>query len=1157
MAVIRQRQQVFSKPIGVTRMDTGEADLWRTVKAGADELTSVAFKEGARIAEETATKQGNDLALSAITTIDPVTGEPEAFSQVEGQGSIAAAAFRRVVDARYMDNVDNNIRTKAAEYALKYESPAAYEEQMSKYIADVVEQTGVEGKYANIIMDKGTEYLKSTKINLMQKARARYRTDQSDYLLVKAMQDSSRLYDLATQGGDNLTTALFEFNESYGPTTLNGEPSQMQSGADSGLLKGSQLLKYRIAGRTSIAQGFLSYVMEDINNLNVREDFIKYIKTRGQYGAIPRTILEDQSKLNNFKTLFGKHDEGFLGVVTDAKGRQIQVSETGYVDFQNLPDVLQFAKSISGDMTRAEARAQQNINDTKAIVSLQMQNLADLEAISMIESIPVDVSNQFMSALAELQISDPFQDQVVGPYAEANALQSVGQAAINNATTMVQGLQERLLKSTPTDKNPYTSTEYQSDVKEINRATLAALLKQGVLSGGGVDTVAFESMVAGESVNLQGVSVEQQVIAKLITSNPSIYNSEDDVSFAKKYINDIKNDFVDEQIKAQRSLEVSQLYAGATRALDDNPQEDFKIAEALKAALTRAELDGVITTEQKRRDLNKYGTYRAKAYIADAFTAGGAITAQQYAELSLYVKNKSLPNNANRELVRVYGDRILDRLEQGQDPAGISQHLGTISSKMKTSEDIATAKLKTQSMILDANMGTSKAERINTAKASDQQVLSLLGLNVEGDPTGELSSKVIEQVFTSSFSLGDPSQYKIGDDEFNINNAARIIMSEAQRGIMSNGLAQLFNKLASPNHGDLNPQQVENAMSHFANMHYFVHDNGVTSSIIDRDSYSDLYNKSTLDNLSSVYLISQSLGTRQYSEILTAMNKPLTTAQQQLKTQEFGSGAKFIHSDETIKALGLSYEAAPRMAALAEHFYNSGTPVQNIPQLIVSEYETTHPVTDGYVLDYGQTDIGRSRGALIKVIPNPKLREAFIDDVASNLPEGYRFGVNPTVWNEVTSGNVFGVLASAVEESKEAFLIPLPKSNDNAFYWILSEIIYSKDSDGNSIPMGTAPIRNEDTGTVMFFSDNEDYLNNLSAQIKAENTASAQPTADQIEDRKTMRKTGKTVSIQDVDPNFNPSVSQGGFFAATGKGESLDYRKRAEENARKIIEGAK
>jgi hypothetical protein len=245
------------------------------------------------------------------------------------------------------------------------------------------------------------------------------------------------------------------------------------------------------------------------------------------------------------------------------------------------------------------------------------------------------------------------------------------------------------------------------------------------------------------------------------------------------------------------------------------------------------------------------------------------------------------------------------------------------------------------------------------------------------------------------------------------------------------------------------------------------------------------------------------------------------------------------------------------MAALAEHFYNSGTPVQNIAQLIVVEYETTYPKTDGYVLDYGQTDIGRSRGALIKVIPNEKLREAFIDDVASNLPEGYRFGVNPTAWNEITSGNVFGVLASAVEESKEAFLIPLPKSNDNAFYWILSEIVYAKDSDGNLIPTGTAPVRNEDTGTVMFFSDNEDYLNNLSAQIKADNTAAAQPTTAQLEDRKTMKKTGKTVSIQDVDPNFDPSISQGGFFATTAKGESLDLRERAKENARKIIEGAK
>ena len=97
MAVIRQRQQVFSKPIGVTRMDTGEADLWKTVKAGADQLTSIAFREGQTIAEETGREAGLALEVDQITGINPETGKREPISAPTGFGSIANRAYKKVV----------------------------------------------------------------------------------------------------------------------------------------------------------------------------------------------------------------------------------------------------------------------------------------------------------------------------------------------------------------------------------------------------------------------------------------------------------------------------------------------------------------------------------------------------------------------------------------------------------------------------------------------------------------------------------------------------------------------------------------------------------------------------------------------------------------------------------------------------------------------------------------------------------------------------------------------------------------------------------------------------------------------------------------------------------------------------------------------------
>ena len=38
MAVIRQKTQVFNKPVGVRRINTGEAEMWEQISQQADQL---------------------------------------------------------------------------------------------------------------------------------------------------------------------------------------------------------------------------------------------------------------------------------------------------------------------------------------------------------------------------------------------------------------------------------------------------------------------------------------------------------------------------------------------------------------------------------------------------------------------------------------------------------------------------------------------------------------------------------------------------------------------------------------------------------------------------------------------------------------------------------------------------------------------------------------------------------------------------------------------------------------------------------------------------------------------------------------------------------------------------------------------------------------
>ena len=83
MAVIRQQTQVFNKPVGVRRINTGEAELWETIKAEADEFTRRAYNDAAENAQTVGAETAMGVDVSSITTLDPLTGRPKAMATPE------------------------------------------------------------------------------------------------------------------------------------------------------------------------------------------------------------------------------------------------------------------------------------------------------------------------------------------------------------------------------------------------------------------------------------------------------------------------------------------------------------------------------------------------------------------------------------------------------------------------------------------------------------------------------------------------------------------------------------------------------------------------------------------------------------------------------------------------------------------------------------------------------------------------------------------------------------------------------------------------------------------------------------------------------------------------------------------------------------------
>ena len=76
MAVIRQQTQVFNKPVGVRRVNTGEAELWEQVAAQADEFRNRAYKKAAVEAEQAGKMKAMSVDSGDIVAIDPETNQP-------------------------------------------------------------------------------------------------------------------------------------------------------------------------------------------------------------------------------------------------------------------------------------------------------------------------------------------------------------------------------------------------------------------------------------------------------------------------------------------------------------------------------------------------------------------------------------------------------------------------------------------------------------------------------------------------------------------------------------------------------------------------------------------------------------------------------------------------------------------------------------------------------------------------------------------------------------------------------------------------------------------------------------------------------------------------------------------------------------------------
>jgi hypothetical protein len=337
MGVIREKRTAIGpRPVGVIRPDTGAVDKYSRIADAQSQLTSLAITKLGETAIKEAEAEAQALDSDKITSINPVTGKPEALDFLTKNaflGAKANAAFERVVKERFQNEIENEIKQRAGEIALKFEndpySVEKYEDQMNSYLKDLAansEQNGNATEYTNFIVTQGAQYVTATTLSMMQERKRRERAKVASSHVNQNLAQTNDAYELGAalnfKNFDLMLKAGVERNQDLEDSNL------FQSGA--AVAHGSQMREQFVNGvvqqmlfsATPLQRAKIIDALQRGNSgslhagsKKVFNKLIKYVDSSNKAG-----VLSNAKQVNaNLRAIQVEKDAADLDVIKQAK----------------------------------------------------------------------------------------------------------------------------------------------------------------------------------------------------------------------------------------------------------------------------------------------------------------------------------------------------------------------------------------------------------------------------------------------------------------------------------------------------------------------------------------------------------------------------------------------------------------------------------------------------------------------------------------------------------------------------------------------------------------------------------------------------------------------------------------------------------------------
>lgn len=360
MPVIQEKRQFLTQTIGVARASRAGEITGEAISRSASALNDIAFEFAAKNAEDRGEEQARSVEASHVTGIDPETGAPKALNNLKGMGRIQADAYERIIDRRFQDSMEDEMRFKSQDLALQTPDPEKYDALMSEYMANMA--NGAKGTpYSTFIADTGAVYLNQTKLVLKDAAIARAKAAAKKAASQRLKYNKLLAYNMGateaeTSGsagtGESLKGLVEDQANVIGDVqefTSESIPTEIQ-GASQAVID-----QYAIGFATS---SLPSMTREDRNNLLINLNF----------GADYRMGPEATAVFSRIKTLSGgaRTDMAKIGnAIAPEIGLINRTFTSAEIDAQAVKDKAAADALVTDALKEQEAIAAKNLADAE------------------------------------------------------------------------------------------------------------------------------------------------------------------------------------------------------------------------------------------------------------------------------------------------------------------------------------------------------------------------------------------------------------------------------------------------------------------------------------------------------------------------------------------------------------------------------------------------------------------------------------------------------------------------------------------------------------------------------------------------------------------------------------------------------------------------